>query len=142
MMTASKIASTIASVLLAFAALGAVLSSAAVVALEAQPGPAINQDGASPGTRSYFDAAGRTSAFGIPAGMSGSVSAGQEIYDLRCATCHGDGARLRAMSYHTYKRRLETTAMAGMVLEEQELADIVAWLNRNQETPAGQAEQL
>lgn len=131
-----KTVSTLASILLAFATLGAILSSAAVVAADAGPAGSFAapvQPAALPA--SYFDAEGCTSSFGIPAGQQGSISAGQAVYENRCAMCHGDGAKLRAMSYHTYKRRLAIPGMSGIELEQQELADVVAWLNRN-EVPA------
>lgn len=130
-----KPVTTLASVLLAFATLGAILSNAAVVAAESGPGAGLAKYSAPASAgqpQSYFDAQGCTTSFGLPAGQQGSVSAGQSVFENRCAMCHGDGAALRAMGYHAYKRRLAIPAMSGLELDQQELADVIAWLNRNQ----------
>jgi hypothetical protein len=135
---------TIASVMLVTALLGAILSCGAAVAMGLPQDPAIfagvvetsQQALALAGAKALFSSDGSTSAFGIPQGVRGNVNAGQGLYDISCATCHGDGSKLRGVSYHTFQRRLKTGAMEGLPLSEQEAADIVAWLNRTSTQPA------
>ena len=67
--------------------------------------------------------------FGIPAGMSGSISAGQQIYSNNCAACHSnkDGS-----SFGTVQSAIANVgSMRGIKLTQQELADLTAYLNRN-----------
>lgn len=72
----------------------------------------------------------KSDGYGIPAGMHGSLSSGRDIYEISCAACHPKPNVLPATSFHGFKRRMATGAMDGMELSDQEVADVVMWLNR------------
>ncbi len=68
------------------------------------------------------------SGFGIPTGMSGSISAGEQVWASNCTGCHS------SMSPKTFTR-LESAissigAMQSIKLTQQQLADLTAYLNR------------
>lgn len=86
---------------------------------------------------SFFDSKGSTAAFGIPTGMTGTVSAGQEVFNANCTVCHGSGSGLPALNYTQFKARLATPPMNSLSLTEQQIVDVVAWLNRNTTPPPG-----
>jgi hypothetical protein len=84
-------------------------------------------------TQSLFDAQGGTSAFGIPSGTTGTISAGQQVFSASCAGCHGGG--LPALSFSELKGKLALSPMSGISLSEQQIADLTAWLNRSTTPP-------
>jgi mono/diheme cytochrome c family protein len=86
--------------------------------------------------RSYFDNKGSTGAFGIPDGVTGSISAGQAIIASTCSGCHGSGQNLAALDYSRFTATLQAVpAMRALPLTQQDIADLVAWLNRNAPPP-------
>ena len=54
-----------------------------------------------------FDANGNTSAFGIPAGMTGNTTAGQTVWSSTCAGCHS--SQKTNLAYSSL-----TSALAGV----------------------------
>jgi mono/diheme cytochrome c family protein len=77
-----------------------------------------------------FGTSARQNRYGIPASLEGSVEAGQNVYEISCAACHENAFALPATTFQGFKRRQRTGAMSGMQLSDQEIADIVVWLNR------------
>ncbi len=98
-----------------------------------QGNPAGGNTGGGATAQSFFDTKGSTGAFGIPAGMSGTISAGQQVFDASCAGCHGGG--LPVLSYAELQTKMAIPPMTGITLTQQELADLTAWLNRNATPP-------
>ena len=77
-----------------------------------------------------FDAQGNTSMFGIPAGMMGNVTAGQAVWSGSCTNCHATGSK-DGLGYSTLQSALNISAMSGLNVTSQQMADLVAYLNRN-----------
>jgi len=98
-----------------------------------------NSGGASLANRavkvSYFDADGQTGSFGIPDGIRGSITAGERISSVICVTCRVSA--LPPMGYSQVKAMMRTAPMSGLKLNEQQLADLTAWLNRDAIPPPG-----
>jgi hypothetical protein len=118
--------------------LAAVLSSCGGGAASGSPGieSGLTSNPASGGnTGSFFDAKGSTSAFGIPAGLNGTVSAGQTVFSASCSGCHGSGSALPLLAFDALKAKMQTGPMAGITLTDQQIADLTAWLNRSATPP-------
>lgn len=66
--------------------------------------------------------------FGIPAGLSGSISAGQLVWTNSCTACHSnkDGRSFGTLE----SALLNVGSMRSIKLSQQELADLTAYLNR------------
>jgi hypothetical protein len=80
-----------------------------------------------PISNSPFDAQGNTSAFGIPAGLSGNITTGRRLYQQQCSSCHGEfGSGWR------FSRLKTRIAQAPMFLSipDRDLSNIIAFLNR------------
>jgi hypothetical protein len=78
-----------------------------------------------------FDTAGNTTAFGIPAGLSGNVSAGQPIWASNCASCHSSETTNR--TYAQLQSALgSVSGMSSIHLSSQQVSDLTAYLNRGQ----------
>jgi len=89
------------------------------------------------GSNSYFDAAGRTTSFGIPAGLTGTISVGQQLFSSSCAGCHASGKDGR--NFPTVMSAMNMSMMSGLNMTQQQMADIVAYLNRNVVPPPSSA---
>lgn len=84
-----------------------------------QPDPGTNPD---PATGDSL------TGFGIPTGLSGSISAGEQVFSNNCSSCHGS---MGARSFGTLESAIANVgAMRSIQLSQQELADLTAWLNR------------
>lgn len=86
-------------------------------------------------TVSYFDANGTTGSFGIPEGIRGSINAGERISSILCVSC--EMPALPPMSYSQVKAMMKREPMKNLKLNEQQLADLTAWLNRDSIPPPG-----
>lgn len=76
-----------------------------------------------------FDAGGNTSSFGIPQGLTGNISQGRAILQSRCETCHTE--RGTNYTFSRIKTTIEGPSM-NLFLSNADLADLTAYLNRNQ----------
>ena len=80
------------------------------------------------GGGSLFDAAGNTSAFGIPAGLRGNRNQGKQIYFGTCAPCH-PSILGRGASYSSLQRTLAKSPMDTLHTSSANIAHLVAYLN-------------
>ncbi len=83
---------------------------------------------------SPYDQAGNTSEFSISQGLTGNISAGQQLYSLTCSGCHSGidkGANLDFIALHA---AVTGPPMFINSLSNQNFADLVAYLNRLQDT--------
>lgn len=76
-----------------------------------------------------FDAGGNTSSFGIPQGLTGNISQGRAIVQARCEACHVE--RGSNYTFSRIKTTIEGPSM-NVFLSNADLADLTAYLNRNQ----------
>lgn len=90
---------------------------------------AVDNGGSTGGTSSAFDANGNTSSFGIPMGMMGNITAGQAVWNGTCATCHGSDTK-DGLNYSGLQSVLTVRAMSHLNMMNQQMADLVAYLNR------------
>lgn len=74
-----------------------------------------------------FDASGNTTKFGIPAGMTGNVSAGAAVQSSSCGGCHGEK---QSRSFGQIKGSLSIGAMSFIKLSDPQIANLTAYLNR------------
>jgi hypothetical protein len=80
--------------------------------------------------RGPFDADGNTSEFGIPNGLKGNISAGRRVWSRVCTDCHL--SEKTGKSYGDIQRARRTVPdMRGLQVSNQQVADVVAYLNRN-----------
>lgn len=76
-----------------------------------------------------------TSAFGIPDGITGTVSDGETLFADNCAVCHGSS--LGPKTFDQIKAALASvSAMSSLSLTDQEIANITMYLNRDSIPPA------
>jgi hypothetical protein len=88
-------------------------------------------NGATPTPKpSLYDANGNTTAFGIPKGMSGNISAGRVVWNGQCKSCHAVEKLNRVYGQIKASLRIIPT-MIGLPVSNQQVADCVAYLNRN-----------
>lgn len=82
-----------------------------------------------PKPESNFDSAGNTSAFGIPSGMRGNISAGKRVWGRVCSACHVSEKNGRRFNDIKRARRSQPE-MRALSITDQQIADVVAYLNR------------
>lgn len=91
--------------------------------------PVPNVPGVNPTPKpALFDADGNTTAFGIPAGLTGNISRGKSVWNGACRSCHG--AEKTNRSYGTIKNSFKLPVMASVHISKQQTADVTAYLNR------------
>ncbi|MBN8551154.1 MAG: hypothetical protein J0M12_17705 [Deltaproteobacteria bacterium] len=79
---------------------------------------------------SCFDELGRTHCFGIPNGLTGTISSGAFAWANLCSGCHGSDGR-PPKSFQEISTALSTvSAMLGLSVSSQQRADITAFRNR------------
>lgn len=93
------------------------------------PTPAAGTPTPVPTPSGPFDDKGNTTSFGIPSGITGNVARGRAKNTSECAKCHGELGK--GLSFNGLKKRISEAPMF-ITLPNQTLADIVAFLNRNQ----------
>lgn len=81
-----------------------------------------------PSSGGSFDQNGNTVKFGIPSGLTGNISRGRGIWTADCGGCHGSEKLGR--TYSQIKSALNLGAMSGVKVTNQEVADLIAYLNR------------
>jgi mono/diheme cytochrome c family protein len=79
-----------------------------------------------------FDANGDTTQFGIPAPLVGNQARGAAQYQQSCNICHPDGTHGLNLTFTILKAKLAGPPMNITSLSDQQLADLVAHLNRSQ----------
>lgn len=76
-----------------------------------------------------FDSNGNTSAFGIPSGVRGNISAGAGSWGSLCRSCHATEKTNR--SYGQIRNSFRTVpSMRGLSVSVQQTANLTAYLNR------------
>ncbi len=79
----------------------------------------------------YFDPAGNTSQFGIPAKTIGNLTRGQRSYATVCGMCHKAAEKATNYTFLDLKNRLSQAPMFITSLKDSQLADLAAFLNRS-----------
>ncbi|MCB0328305.1 MAG: cytochrome c [Bdellovibrionales bacterium] len=92
------------------------------------PTPTPTSSSPTPTPSSCFDASGNTTEFGIPVGKIGNFVRGDAVYANRCASCHPGIRKGEGRSHAALQTALALPVMQ-ISLPEQELADLVAFLN-------------
>lgn len=76
-----------------------------------------------------FDENGNTTAFGIPAGITGNINAGRSIWNSMCQACHA--SEKTARSYNQIKSSFRSIPqMQSLSISNQQIAHVTAYLNR------------
>jgi len=84
-----------------------------------------------------FDENGNTTAYNIPSPLVGNIAAGTTVWSNKCSGCHPSpfGA-VGAFTYPALASKLASVPlMSGIVVSDQEKADLTAYLNRADATP-------
>lgn len=81
-----------------------------------------------------FDASGNTSSFGIPAGLSGNISAGQGRFTQSCKGCHATDKGTN-LAFPRLKAAVQGAPMFLTSITDQQISDLVAYLNRTNIPP-------
>jgi hypothetical protein len=76
----------------------------------------------------YFDIDGFTTSFKIPKPLTGHIGAGQQYHRKKCLECHVEKGM--GMNFIELQRAIEQPAMKYLNVQNHELADLVAYLNR------------
>jgi hypothetical protein len=76
-----------------------------------------------------FDDKGNTTAFGIPKGITGNIGRGKTKNGKNCSICHGELGK--GLNFSALKKRIAEAPMF-LKIPDQDLADILAYLNRSQ----------
>ncbi len=84
-----------------------------------------------------FDANGNTTAYDIPSPLVGNITAGETVWNSKCMGCHpGLFGPVGAFTYPAMSNKLATVPlMSGIVVTDQQKADLTAYLNRADATP-------
>lgn len=77
----------------------------------------------------FFDAAGNTTQFGIPAPLIGTIGAGQGIYGVACTSCHVEKGT--NFTFAQLKTAVTGPLMKITTVSDQQFAHITAYLNRS-----------
>lgn len=80
-----------------------------------------------------FDEAGNTQCYGIPTGLTGNIAAGQIVWQNNCLICHGAGGRPPRTYPQITNARASQPQMMGLILSDQQQADVTAYTNRPEE---------
>jgi len=79
-----------------------------------------------------FDSNGNTTAFGIPKGLKGNISAGRSVWRQVCSACHA--TEKTGKSYSSVKSAQRTVPdMRSLRVSNQDIANAVAYLNRSRQ---------
>ena len=85
-----------------------------------------------------FDADGNTAQFGIPTAITGNITAGQAKYAQRCDACHRGLDKGANYPFANLKSAINGAPMFIRDLSDQEISDLVAYLNRTQTGGTGE----
>ncbi|MBX7143000.1 MAG: hypothetical protein K1X79_00965 [Oligoflexia bacterium] len=79
-----------------------------------------------------FDSSGNTNKFEIPTPLQGNISAGQAQYQQTCHLCHADTTHGQNFTFPQLQARITSPPMNLSSLTTQQIANLVAFLNKNQ----------